>query len=317
MQEIGGYIELEHFHGAMLHEGLIALNCGRACLRYLIRARKIRRIALPLFCCDSVREACQAEGTEVRLFRIGHDWMPQASFELRAGEWLYLVNAYGQLARDQIVQAKERYGHVILDEAQAYFEDPLPDIDTIYTCRKFYGVSDGAFLATDAPRIEGLPQDESYDRMRFLLGRFERPASEFYALHVANDASFTAEGIRRMSRLTENLLRGADDAAIQARRTENFQRLARALGDKNLLKLHVPTGPFAYPLLVPDGARLRKQLIAHHIYVPTLWPNVLEQAPEDSWEYTLASNVVPLPVDQRYGAEEMDVIVSAVMQHIA
>lgn len=29
MREIGGYIEFEHFHGLMLHEDGIKLDCGR------------------------------------------------------------------------------------------------------------------------------------------------------------------------------------------------------------------------------------------------------------------------------------------------
>lgn len=35
MKEIGGYIELDTYTGAMLHEKAIALNCGRGALEYL------------------------------------------------------------------------------------------------------------------------------------------------------------------------------------------------------------------------------------------------------------------------------------------
>ena len=38
-KEIGGYLELERFTGAMLHEGALALSSGRACLSYLIEQR--------------------------------------------------------------------------------------------------------------------------------------------------------------------------------------------------------------------------------------------------------------------------------------
>lgn len=287
MQEIGGYLELEHFHGAMLHEGLIALNCGRACLRYLIRARHIHRIALPRYCCGCIREACEAEGVAVRTYAIGQDWLPK-DMALDDGEWLYVVNAYGQLTSAQVQMLKTRYGRVILDNAQAYFDAPISGVDTIYTCRKFYGVADGGFLATDAPLLSDLQRDESHERMAFVLGRFERSASEFYPMHQANDAALSADGIQRMSRLTENILRGAEDAFIQERRAKNFLRLAATFDEMNVLSLRVPTGAFAYPLLVPDGARIRRELIAQHIYVPTLWPEVLTVASKSSWEYMLA-----------------------------
>ena len=311
MREMGGYIELERFHGAMFHEGLLALNCGRSCLRYLIRARKIQKIALPIFCCDAVRDACQKEGVAIRQFSIEEDWMPKY-FDLGKGEWLYIVNAYGQLTQKQIQALKARYGQIIFDEAQAYFEEPLTGIDTIYTCRKFYGVSDGAFLATDAPQLEELPQDESHERMHFLLGRFERPASEFYQEYVSNNVFFDDEGIKQMSLLTENILRGADDDFIRARRKENFLILDEALHNRNMLKLRVPDGAFAYPLMIPHGDEVRKKLIARRIYIPMLWPNVLEDASKGSWERELARNILPLPVDQRYDVQDMAWLVEEV-----
>ena len=55
MKEIGGYIELDRYTLPMLHENAKALNCGRNCLAYLIRARGIKKIALPYFLCDSVK----------------------------------------------------------------------------------------------------------------------------------------------------------------------------------------------------------------------------------------------------------------------
>ena len=41
MKEIGGYIELDDFHGKMLHENAKHLNCGRTALMYLIESRYI------------------------------------------------------------------------------------------------------------------------------------------------------------------------------------------------------------------------------------------------------------------------------------
>ena len=58
MTEIGGYIELDKYALPMLHEGAISLNCGRNCLAYLLRARKIKKILLPKFLCDSVSSVC-------------------------------------------------------------------------------------------------------------------------------------------------------------------------------------------------------------------------------------------------------------------
>ena len=61
MKEIGGYIELDKYSLPMLHEGAVALNCGRNCLAYIIRSRNIKAIDLPYLLCDSVIDLCEKE----------------------------------------------------------------------------------------------------------------------------------------------------------------------------------------------------------------------------------------------------------------
>lgn len=312
MKEIGGYIELERNFLPMLHEGALALNCGSNCLAYLLRARKIKKIRIPGFLCDCVEETCQKEGTEVHFYRINSDFTPDTELRLQPDEWLYVVNFYGQLTAEQIKALVLRHKRVIVDNAQAYFDMPLPEVDTLYTCRKFFGVPDGAFLYTDAKLHDEMPLDVSFERMHFLLGRFEKCASDFYGEYVDNNDALSYEPIKRMSRLTDNLLRGIDYDRVRAKRTENYQYLSKRLGAMNGLKLRDIEGAFAYPLLLENGAQIRKKLQQEKIYIPTLWPNV----PQDgSLEGVYAQNILPLPCDQRYGEEDMEYLVKKVLQY--
>lgn len=96
-------------------------------------------------------------------------------------------------------------------------------------------------------------------------------------------------------------------------RAENYTHLDRGLRKCNLLNLHTPEGAFSYPLLLKNGAEVRRRLISEHIYVPTLWPNVLRDMPTDSWEYNLSENLLPLPCDHRYNGAEMDLIIRTVL----
>ena len=52
IEEMGGYFEFEHYKKNAYHKNSIALNTGRNCLRYLIRAKKIQKIFLPDFVCE-------------------------------------------------------------------------------------------------------------------------------------------------------------------------------------------------------------------------------------------------------------------------
>ena len=308
-KEIGGYLELERFMGPMLHEKALALSSGRACLSYLIEQRKIRKIALPDFNCDIVEAVCRIHEVKIRFYPVGADLRPK-SLQTEEDEWLYLVNFYGQLSADELQRVAARVPRLIVDNAQAYFDLPLKSVDTLYTCRKFLGVPDGGFLYTEAPE-KTLPADESRERMGFVLGRFERPAGEYFAAAAQNNDDLSMEP-KRMSELTKNLLHAVDYDRVKTKRTENFRLLHEGLGSVNCLNLRVTEGAYAYPLMLPEGQKIRKKLIEQKIFVPMLWPNVPEQQPADSEACRLAEQILPLPCDQRYGAEEMAFIIKAV-----
>ena len=308
-KEIGGYLELERFTGPMLHEKALALSSGRACLSYLIEQRTIRKIALPDFNCDIVEAVCRAHEVETRFYPVGADLRPK-TLQTEEDEWLYLVNFYGQLSADELQRIAACVPRLIVDNAQAYFDLPLKGVDTLYTCRKFLGVPDGGFLYTEAPE-KTLPADESRERMGFVLGRFERPAGEYFAAAAQNNDDLSMEP-KSMSELTKNLLHAVDYDRVKIKRTENFRLLHEGLGSVNCLNLRETEGAYAYPLMLPEGQKIRKKLIEQKIFVPMLWPNVPEQQPADSEACKLAEQVLPLPCDQRYGTEEMAFIIKAV-----
>lgn len=314
-REIGGYIELDSYSHPMLHQGAVALNCGRNALAYLIKSKGIKTIWLPYFLCSSVPNVCKKENIQIRNYSVGTDFLPY-DLPSQTDEWVYLVNYYGQLDNGTIENLKRQYPNLIVDNAQAYFQMPVEGIDTLYTCRKHFGVADGAFLYTDSFLEGELPVDESFDRMRFLLGRFERSASEFYAEYSTNNKQFANEPVKRMSRLTDNLLRAIDYDKVKRKRTENFAFLHSRFSALNKLSLNVAEGAFMYPLYIENGAGIRKKLQEKKIYIPTLWPDVFDVCGREQPEYDMAMNILPLPVDQRYGTEEMEFVCKGVCECI-
>ncbi len=130
MTEIGGYIELDTYILPMLHEKAISLNCGRNCLAYLLKTRKINKILLPSFLCNSVSDVCYRSRVSVRYYSVGLDFLP-VGIELAEDEWVYIVNYYGQLSQAMIGEFKEKYDRIIVDHAQAYFQMPLEGVDTL------------------------------------------------------------------------------------------------------------------------------------------------------------------------------------------
>lgn len=313
--EIGGYIEFEKNNMPMLHETALALNNGSNCLVYIIRAKKIRRIQIPYFLCDSIERICRAENVEVVYYHINEKFFPE-NISLEEDEWLYIVNFYGQLTQEYIESLKEKHVRVIVDQAQAYFQMPVQGVDTLYTCRKYFGVTDGAFLYTDTYLDRELETDVSYNRMNFLLGRFEKTASEFYGEYVANNQLLAKEPLKYMSRLTLNLLHGLDYERIRQQRTVNYTYLNENLKGYNKLVLNEVDGAFMYPFYHENATVIRQKMQQKKIYIPILWPNVLKTIGKSELEYSYAKNILPLPCDHRYGVNEMKYIVDEIKKCI-
>lgn len=304
MREIGGYIELDSYCLPMMYEEGIKLNSGRNALAYIIKAKKIKKILMPFLMCDSCNAILERLGVNIRYYEVGIDFMP-VDIERDEEEYLYIVNYYGQLSNNYLVSLGSK---TIVDNVQAYFQSPVKGIDTIYTCRKFFGVADGAILFTDKILDEKLQTDESFERMHFLLGRYERSASEFYQEYVSNNKQFATAGIKKMSKLTLNLLHGIDYKSIKTIRTYNFTYLHERLKDRNILHLNMIEGAFMYPFFHEMGYEIREELQKKKIYTPILWPNVLNTCNKNSMAFNMAGNIVALPVDQRYGLDEMKYI---------
>ena len=314
MREIGGYFGFEQSHGKEFYPNLLALNTGRNALLYVLKARGVKKIYIPYYLCDTVSEICKKYKYEFEYYHVDKAFKPIFSKQLKKSEYIYIVNYFGQISNSELSKYKERYINVIFDNVQSFFQKPVGGIDTIYSCRKFFGVPDGSYLSTGCVLQEELEQDVSSERMKHILGRFETSATDYYDAFQRNDESFYDLELKSMSRITHNLLKNIDYKSVKKIRERNFDFLAKTLSKKNDLKLRRPMGPYCYPFLCENGMLIKKQLAKMSIYIPTLWPNVLEECPANSIEYQYAANILPLPVDQRYGKEEMEMIVEEIRQ---
>lgn len=112
---------------------------------------------------------CDREGYLYEYYRISSDFLPVFDKKLSDNEYLYIVNYYGQISNEQIKMLQEKHKHIIFDNVQAFFQKPVQGIDTIYSCCKFFGVPDGAYLSTDCLMEEDLPEDMLSSRLKHLF----------------------------------------------------------------------------------------------------------------------------------------------------
>lgn len=313
MKEIGGYLELEELKGEDHYPKLLHLNLGRTALLFALEILQAEKLFLPRFLCDSVTEICRKWGKELHWYQIDENFTPILEKEPREGEYVYLVNYYGQLTDQRIRAYQKKYGFVLVDHTHAFYQRPLKDIPTLYSPRKFFGLPDGGLLSLPADVAEKakeeyqrLERDCSGVRMKHILGRYEQDASGYYQDMLASAHGFGEETVKKMSKITGNLLKAIDYERAKEKRNQNYEILQSLLDEGNRQEFQKPEGPFVYPYRVPGGQELRRRLAAEKIYVPLYWSNVLRDMPEESTEYQMAANILPLPCDQRYGPEEME-----------
>lgn len=306
MKPIGGYFELELPQRSEYHSAAIALNTGRNALEYILRVRGYKNVYLPYYSCEVLLEPFRKLGVDYTFYHIDEHLEIAAPMALGDGDALLYINYYG-LKHDYCEALVARYGkQLIVDDTQSFYALPIDGIDTFYSCRKFFGVADGAYLYCDQPLDMELEQDQSWQRMDYLLKRADISAEAAYADFRAQSERLKDNPIKRMSHLTHLIMASIGYEQVAMRRRENYRLLDEALNGINRISLPLAddTVPMVYPFLTDDGG-LRLRLIENKIFVAQFWPNVLGWCEKGCTDHQLTKQLLPLPIDQRYGAEEM------------
>ena len=307
MEPIGGYFGLELPHGSEYHKDAIRLNTGRNCLEYILRAKGYKKVYLPYYTCEVVLEPFAKLGIEYEFYHIDIHLEIRDQFDLKADEALLYVNYYG-LKQSYVESLAVKVGEqLIVDNTQAFYAKPIKGIDSFYTCRKFFGVPDGAYLYTDKLLDVELEQDLSYDRFMSLTKRIDIGAEAGYTDFRELSKSLVGQPIKRMSNLTQRMMQGIDYSVVAKQRRENFIQLNKELGSSNTLDLPLEDDavPMVYPYLTSSEG-IREKLIDNKVFVARYWPNVLEWTVMGDIDYLLAYQMQPLPIDQRYRVKEMN-----------
>lgn len=320
MKEIGGYFSLEikaTSQENIIHSQGFFLNSGRNALEYILSSLSVvSKLWIPYFTCDVVLEPIKKLGIPYDFYRINEHLELCEDIQLASDEYLLATNYYG-IKDSYMENLARKYGsHLIVDNAQALYAHPIEGIKTFYSPRKFAGIPDGGIAYMEAGKdIQSFDTDVSYERLSHLLKRIDLGAGAGYTDFKDNSRKLANQPIMQMSKLTGVLLASIDFEGIKERRLKNFHILHEALKSSN--QLAIPAiGSFSCPLVYPyftNDCTLKKKLIDNKVFVATYWPNVLEWCKEDTLEYQLADRIIAIPIDQRYGEEEMKYITNLIL----
>jgi hypothetical protein len=316
VKAIGGYFNLQLPSAEEYYPSLIKLNTGRNALEYILKVNNYSCIYIPYFTCEVILEPMKKLGIPYHFYTLDKYLDPIVDFEIEANECFLYTNYFG-LKQFTVNNLAKMGINLIIDNSQAFYSEPLPGIDTFYSCRKFFGVPDGAYLQSNSISSIKFERDVSFERMSHLLISVDLSIEKGYESFKINNDILSQNPIRRMSLLTNFLLKSIDYEECKKIRNRNFKILHDALADKNQLEIDNSSinGPLCYPFL-NNKENIKKKLISKRVFVPVYWPNVLKWTTDKMFENHLAHNLVSLPIDHRYNEDDMERVINYLKQMI-
>lgn len=317
MKLIGGFYELElPGPGSGPHPDAVALNTGRACLMVMLDVLRPKHVHVPFHTCDATVDPFRELGIPTSYYSINGDLEPVDLPALDDGEYILWTNYYGVCGRTTEKLKQQFGGQLLLDDTHAFFRGSHGPWWSFTSARKYFGVPDGAYLfapedlALDVPRNDRATVDHNVLR---LLGRQQ----EAYAAYLAYEKSLDCS-VRRISTVSEGLLRTIDLDLVRSRRLENFNYVHGRMGALNGLTVDPSPDdvPFCYPFW-PKKPVDREALYRDQLFIPKLWQDALAR-PEEGFdvERQISVDLLPLPVDHRYTTTDMARVVDHLLRQL-
>lgn len=329
----------------------IYFSSGRSAIRFCLkevaetatRARSVlRKSALvPEYTCASVLEPFLREGWQLNFYPLEPD------LTVRVSVWNRLIEQYQPdamlfhpffgfdtiIADEPLVKQDTK---IIYDMTQSWASGlsyPYADF-VVASLRKWGPLPDGAF----AEKCSGLfwqdpPQREDGILLELTLDAY-RGKDRFLSRLEGNKADFLSQFANAGNRIAamdesyqmsafsqavwdEMTAAPAKDSWMESRR-QNFSRLAAYSGWSDLGRPYFGlTGgsvPLYFPIELKNGIRKRLQsfLAQKGIYCPVIWP-VPEQVniPASDDLRRIQENCLCIPIDQRYGMDDMNRIMES------
>jgi dTDP-4-amino-4,6-dideoxygalactose transaminase len=313
-------------------------------LRRLDAQRKA--ILLPAYLCPSVAQPLREAGADIIFYSVSQDLQIDLDdLRSRIGPEVLavLIIHYFGLPQPQgvfdLLSSCDPPIWVIEDMAHAWLSrsaDGLPlgrrGTVAVFSPRKFFPVPDGAMaIVVDASTpldAEVMPVDWTYMLQRtaglFLRRLYARTGAEpvnrlaFNLLHRAERDLDGSISTSTASWISRRILGNLDYKTAIEQRRRNYQHLLQGMQRMQLLVQplydQLPPGvtPLGFPITCDRRDDLRLCLIQRRIYPPIHWPLPQNEAVERFDHLVdLSQRILTLPIDQRYGAEDMEYILDS------
>lgn len=303
---------------------MLFFDSGRSGIRYLLSSIPHETIAFPNYLCDSILSAFSNVKSifypideHLAIKRL--DMVPWDRIDV-----FYLLHYFGcvqpEETLDYIAHKKEQYRFIIIeDTTHSIFSQPMTIGDyCICSLRKWFPIPDGGVLYSKHPlpdlAYDALPVAVS-DRINgmvlkslYLQGKLDCKPLFREILLNSEELLDKQEEIRRLTPVSEMILKCSSIETMTKRRKENYSILHKLLEDilpEPVTRDVQSQTPFTYVISIDERNALRDYLIQNKIYCAVHWPCPAELA---SVSQRLSDHLMSIPIDQRYDGKDMHAI---------
>ena len=321
------------------------MSTGRSATRLVLqtieeRTPECKKVALlPPFTCHTVFEPFMEFDYEIRTLSMNSDLSINAEDIVRYQEkckaGVVLVHRYYGFDTlplfDLAVETLQRKGVIVIEDCTQclYSSFPISSADyVVASIRKWCGVPDGGFAICKEGNFCCKPSQE--DRKMVELKRVASELKYQFLFERKGDKPTFKAKYREAEELLDNQNEyyaiGKLSAAIQAeldvemlkkKRRDNYQVLLE--GIRNVVGVKVifdfmpdDVVPLYFPILADDRETIQALLADNDIYAPIVWPKAGNCPPIGEIANSIYEKILCIPVDQRYGVDDMQRIVRVI-----
>jgi len=198
--EYGGYLPLElnikHEYYDKYSNNVCSLNNGRNAILASLIDSGIKTIYIPFYNCEYVKKTLDENGINIIQYYIDEKYEPRLDY-IPDNSSILIVNYFGIMPRKQMSSLIKKYKRVIFDNTQAFFQKPFlyENVYNIYSCRKFIGVSDGAYLIHKGGVDKKYKVDKSSECSKYLINCIESGTNANYNLYLQSERILSNKSI--------------------------------------------------------------------------------------------------------------------------
>lgn len=325
----------ENVQRYLADENVLFYDSGRSAIKALISIIRKGKILLPSYLCKSVVSCFQD-------FRIDY-YLVNEQFEINIESLeskldktvtaVYIMHYFGVLQKAEVLccikQRQEEFHYIIIEDTTHSFLTKKCTIGDYQVCslRKWFAIPDGGILYSRKPFMPDNNCRQCNPNSAKIL-----EAMLLKQMYIENKANTNTlyrrifaqqeenldrqESVYALSEISSVILECTNLNTVIRQRKRNWNYISKNLRTPYVLpvyrRISDDTVPFAFLIKTENKDSFKNYMAENKIYCAFHWPVETEEQQKILVNLELQEHILSLPIDQRYGQEEMEYMIRVI-----